>query len=145
MAKYPTEPLDKTEHRSHYRWLAVVLLAVTVIGVVVLFAHNWLSERSVTNFDECREAGGSILESYPEQCLIGGLTYVNESQADNSGDYIGMTEEQALAKAESEQKIARVVSREGVSIPVTMDYVEGRLNLTIKNGAVHRIDVESSR
>ena len=36
-----------------------------------------------------------------------------------------------------------VLERDGQSLPMTMDLVMGRLNLTIENGQVSRVDVET--
>ena len=133
-----------TKRRPSMWWMiAVVLFVGVAIAFVVVMRQN-AAQRAVANFQTCEAAGGIIAESYPEQCMIYGRTYVNEEQVvSSSGDYIGLSERDALDKAETEDKVARVVAREGKSLPVTMDFVEGRLNLTIQNSVVHRIHVES--
>lgn len=50
--------------------------------------------------------------------------------------------QEALNKAKTENKVAGVVERERENLPVTMDFMMGRLNLYIKNGAVYKVDVE---
>ena len=54
-----------------------------------------------------------------------------------------MSEQAAISRAESEGRAARVIERDGQSLPMTMDLVMGRLNLTIENGQVSRVDVET--
>lgn len=132
-----------TKRRPSMWWMiAVVLFVGVAIAFVVVMRQN-AAQKAVTNFQTCEAAGGIIAESYPEQCMIYGRTYVNEEQVvSSSGDYIGLSERQAFTKAEDEGRTVRVVAREGESLPVTMDFVDGRLNLTIQNGVVHRVGVE---
>lgn len=105
--------------------------------------------KNVQTYDQCEDAGGSIAESYPEQCIINGKTYVNNSTTSgnktDTGDttgYVGLSEKDALKKAASEKKAARVVVRNGEELPVTMDSSPGRLNLTVNNGIVEKVEVE---
>ncbi|GAA2519332.1 hypothetical protein [Pilimelia columellifera] len=48
----------------------------------------------------------------------------------------GMTLTQADAAARADDKIVRVVEVDGVSIPVTREYVENRINLELRDGKV---------
>jgi len=54
-----------------------------------------------------------------------------------------MSEQAAISRAEREGRVARVIERDGQSLPVPMDLIKGRLNLTIENGKVSRVDVET--
>ena len=106
----------------------------------------------VTDFESCKAAGGIILEMYPEQCRVYGASYINESQVSpgtpepgattNGDEYIGLSESDALAKAEEENIPARVVERDGEGLPITMDFVFGRLNFYVKDGNVYKVEVE---
>ena len=76
-------------------------------------------------------------------CVAPDKTFVNSggdngsvTNTDEPKGYVGLSEEDALAKAKSENKPARVVERNGEALPVTMDFVVGRLNLTVNNGKV---------
>ena len=53
--------------------------------------------------------------------------------------FIGLTEAEAGLQADRQHVPHRVVSRDGQSFPVTMDYSESRLNFTIANGRVIRV------
>ncbi|MGB4762287.1 MAG: hypothetical protein WBP12_02920 [Candidatus Saccharimonas sp.] len=111
--------------------------------MVVVALVVWKQFPKATTFQECKDAGGAVMESYPEQCAIGGKTFVNEAQ--NIGDadaYVGLAETAALEKATKESKQARVVERDGESLPADMSFMPGRLNLYVKQGAVYKVRVE---
>jgi hypothetical protein len=64
----------------------------------------------------------------------------------NEADYdflMGLTEAEALAQAEANNIPARVVARDDQLFPVTSDLQHGRANLTITDGIVTKVDVES--
>lgn len=117
----------------------VLVLTLAIIGLLCLILS--IVNRQVTTYDQCKNAGGTIGESYPEQCFFKGQSFVNNHATDNIG-YVGMTEQAALSKAHDENIPARVVERDGKSLPVTMDYVPGRLNFHIKDNTVYDLDVE---
>lgn len=50
--------------------------------------------------------------------------------------YVGLTEEDAIAKAEQAGRRCRVVRRDDQSLPATRDYRPNRLNFTVKDGKV---------
>lgn len=138
--------LSTTKKRRLY--VALAVLVVLFIGGVVLaalFLRERPADTTISNFQQCKDAGGSIAESYPEQCMIDGKTFVNDEQASvgTGEEYVGMTEQEALGKAESEDIPARVVERDGESLPVTMDLMHGRLNFFVRDGEVFRVNVES--
>lgn len=120
---------------------AIAVLCLAAAGLVILVVT--ITNKQVSTFDECRNAGGTIGESYPEQCFFRGQAFVNNHATDDIS-YVGMTEAAALSQAKETNVPARIVERDGESLPVTMDYVEGRLNLYVKNGIVYRLTVEGS-
>lgn len=124
-------------------WILLVISCV-VAAVVIVTVLLWKPSKYVNSFQSCKDAGGAILESYPEQCLLNGRTFTNDAQSvDNQpDDYVGLTEQDALVKADTENKSARVVDRDGESLPVTMDYMPGRLNLSVKDSKVYKVQVE---
>jgi hypothetical protein len=119
----------------------VALVIVTVIGVVTLIQRQ---NNKIDNFQSCKDAGGAIAESYPEQCFFDGKSFTNPDQSlDNSTEpYIGLAEQAALDEARRNNKIARVVERDGESLAVTMDFMPGRLNLYFRDGKVYKVQVE---
>lgn len=136
----------KREPTSTYNtiWTIAAVAVVTAVVAGVLLWQPW-ADKNISDFQSCKNAGGAILESYPEQCTLDGKTFTNEAQSVNSSDaYIGLTEQAALDKAKSDNKTARVVERDGESLPVTMDFMPGRLNLHIKEGEVYKVQVEGS-
>ena len=144
MTKNQTERSRTAWHRT----IAAICVAVGII-VVALVVINIAPGKNVTSYQECKDARGAIAESDPRQCTVNGKTYVQGSTDGGSktdtGEphaYVGLSEEDALNKAKSENKPARVVSRNGEELPVTMDFVKGRLNLTVNNGKVEKVEVE---
>lgn len=124
-------------------WILSVVCLLAVITIGVLLYNQSTIKVEVDGFESCKHAGGSVAESYPEQCFYDGESYVNEKQASSpAGDYVGLTEQEALDKARGENKQARVVMRDGESLPVTMDLRPGRLNLTITDGEVESVSIE---
>lgn len=62
----------------------------------------------------------------------------------DSVPYVGLTVVEAEKKAAAVGVPFRVVMENGTSLPVTMDYVVGRINAEVVNGIVQRITVEGS-
>lgn len=125
-------------------WIAAVIGFAAIIAGAAVVARSQSQQVAVADFASCKEAGGTIAESYPEQCMIDGRSFTNESQvAQQPDDLIGLTEEQAFAAVERGGNVARVVMRDGKSLPVTMDHAPGRHNFSIVDGIVSRVSVET--
>ena len=60
----------------------------------------------------------------------------NSKQGTDMSDYVGLTEEAAIAKAEKEGRRCRTIKRDGQSFPMTRDYRPDRVNLTVESGKV---------
>lgn len=142
-----TSTTNQSKASAHQ--VVVTILSVVIVLLLILSITMWFSRPrsatvvTVTNFDQCKDAGGALLESYPEQCLINGTTFVNsKQQVSPQESYVGMTEEDALAKAAHDKTSARVVQRDGKSLPMTMDFVQGRHNFTITDGKVTSVEIE---
>ena len=104
---------DKQNTKPPY-WVIVVLVLFGA-GVVWLFAS------------------GLDLMPYNDQ---NDTEETEEVEGDAEVEYIGMSEEEALEQAEEDGEVARVVSRDGEDLPVTMDFMPDRLNFTIEEGVV---------
>lgn len=135
---------NKRKQMSQYWILVAVAVLAAVIAGIILWKPG--ANKTIDNFQTCKDAGGAILESYPEQCLLNGKTFTNTTQStgSNTDAYIGLAEQAALDKAKSDNKTARVVERDSESLPVTMDYMPGRYNLYVKDGKVYKVQVEGS-
>lgn len=126
------------------KWAAVTLgvVAVVIIAAGIIAAAR--PPKEANNFDECVEAGGARMESYPERCSYNGRTFVNEAQIlPKETGYVGMKEDEALLLAGENKVPARVVERDGESLPVTMDFVPGRHNFHVRDGIVYKVDIEN--
>lgn len=134
------------ERSVSVRRAAIVLGVMAGMLAIAVGLALRMPKEEVRDFDDCKAARGVIMESYPEQCRIRGATYINEAQQAKDptfgNDYIGMMEDEALGFAEQQDVPARVVEREGEALPVTMDFVLGRHNLYIRDGAVYRVEIE---
>jgi hypothetical protein len=59
---------------QHRKWpILVVLFGGLLLVAIFIFSQG----RSINTFQECKDAGQPILESYPEQCIFQGRTYTN--------------------------------------------------------------------
>jgi len=125
-------------------WRVIIVLVALAVIVCVAMALLLKKPANVANFGECEKAGGTILTTYPEQCSIGGKTFTNTTSqhGDKGQAYVGLTESVALEKASAANIPARIVERDGKPLPVTMDYVLGRLNFYVKEGKVYKVNVE---
>ena len=119
---------------------ALASLILLVVGLIVFLQTQ--NSPKVYDFQTCKNAGGAILESYPEKCLLGGKSFVNESSASKENDYIGLSEQAAMDKAKNAGLPHRVVERDSQWLAVTMDYVIGRLNFHVRDGRVYRVEIE---
>jgi len=70
---------------------------------------------------------------------------VNENaQTETSeSDYVGMSVDEAEAKAESDETMFRVVVKDGEPQPTTRDFQEGRINAVVENNVVIGYSVET--
>lgn len=132
------------------KWIALILVVTAtliVVSGVVLFLRQDRATADVHDFESCVAAGNPVMESYPEQCAANGTTYTNETQqaqmpVDETSAYIGLSEEEALEKADQSNTPARVVQRDEEALPVTMDFVLGRYNFYVRDGVVYMVEVE---
>lgn len=58
------------------------------------------------------------------------------------GGYLGLSENVALSTAQANGCPARTVERDGVGLPITFDFVPGRLNFIVNGGVVTGVEVE---
>ena len=133
---------EKNRKPAVWLWVIVALCAAALVAAAA--ALLWNPGKDITSFQACKDAGGAIMESYPEQCTINGKSFTNDTQLldyDTSG-YIGLTEKVALDKAAAANKAARVVERDGKSLPVDASFSLGRLNFHVKDSKVVMVDVE---
>ena len=141
----------------------IVIIIILAITVGVLAGKE---TRIVTNFEECNAISGSVttektkIFSKKRVCEINGERFyeermIEEDTNDDSGKvedmtpaeeaYIGLTEEEAVAKAESLNVPVRILERDGQFFPMTMDLVHGRVNLTINNNKVTAVQIEDAQ
>lgn len=76
-------------------------------------------------------------------------SYFIEGKADKKTipvieDFIGMNEKEAFALAKKHDIPFRIVERDDVSLPVTLDFRVGRMNAFIKKGKVISVNIEAN-
>lgn len=139
----PKQGPDSHKEKSVLGKIVTIVIIALVIALMVGIYTLVHDNKAISTFAECKDAGGVILENYPEQCRINDQTFVNEEQTvDATIGYVGLSEQEALDKAARENIVARVVERDDEVIPVTMDFVLGRYNLHIRDGKVYHVEVE---
>lgn len=143
--------------------IAVQAIVILLLGITVAILSGQ-APRVVTNFDQCAELfEGNVVETktwtrVERACDINGERFYqrdmnsttspqknqdNPSSKNNSGkSFVGLTEEEATTKANEDNTPIRVVERDGEPLPATMDLVDGRVNLYVKNGVVYKAIVE---
>lgn len=139
--------------RSSKRGPVLIICGVVLLALIGVAAWYVVASAKITNFNECRDAGGKIIDGSPDQCKIYGKAFSDteqdkttppeQSDKTQGQQYVGLTIEAANQKAEREGTPHRVVKRDGVSLPMTMDLVGGRLNFTVADGIVTAVEVES--
>ncbi|MFZ1360540.1 MAG: hypothetical protein WAS27_00705 [Candidatus Saccharimonadales bacterium] len=102
------------------QWLTVVLVVVVMVIVAAIVMMPKSTPDATVNIERDDPASAEV-------------------KRDN---YMGLTEEVALEKARLANIPARVVERDSQPLPMRMDFREGRLNMTVQDGKVTRVDVE---
>lgn len=70
---------------------------------------------------------------------------VTQAEAEAVGTaYVGLTEEEALAQAEVDEREFRVGERDGEQFALIENYVLGRVTATVTDGVVTEVTVEAS-
>ena len=118
---------DDKQNKST-KWIIVLIVVLVLVGLTSIFvAQYWSNDESAENdSSQVDEPAGEPADE----------------PNDDTEQYVGLTEEEALALAEDNNTTARVVERDGESLPVTMDLRPGRLNLVIEDGKVASVTVE---
>ena len=108
------------------------ILIVTLLVTLVACAKEVPPERVVEPQDVTHEVNS-------EKPRAGKEAPVKES---SEFTYIGLTLDQAQAATGKRNDRFRVVKRDGVDLPVTFDFVYGRINAEIVDGLVVGFSVE---
>lgn len=140
--------VNKKSHSRTLPKVGILLVLISLIAIVAIAAMFVLKPKTTVNsFEECKNSGGAILESYPEQCVLDKQSYTNDSQmVDTDTDkYIGLSEQAAIDKARANNKPVRVVERDGEALVVTADFSPDRLNLYVRDGFVYRVQIEGDQ
>lgn len=93
--------------------------------------------------DRDEDGVGDVCDSCPDDptVMTGGPCGTVPTTCAPSG-YVGLAENRALSIAQGNGCPARTVVRDGEALPVTQDFVPGRLNFTVNGGVVTSVAVE---
>lgn len=161
--------MDKNAKKKNVKSNKVnVIIAIQIVIIVILaVAVGVLAGQKpviITNFEECDALRESITTRNTNSnggkrvCKINGERFYEEGMIEEDANnesagslssaeeaYMGLTEEEAVAKAESLNVPVRILERDGQFFPMTMDLVHGRVNLTINNNKVTAVQIEDAQ
>lgn len=147
---------SKHSRAAKTNWYIVAIVCLSAMVVVLVALLLLRPPTVVSTYEQCQKARGSMMiMTYPGQCTIGGQSFTDPTQSvpdeqlqdpeapqDDSAEYIGLTEADALAKAEAANVPAQVVEREGVDLGTRTDFVFNRHDLYVKDGKVYKVEIE---
>jgi hypothetical protein len=142
-AEYETpEPLAGTVDGPAGQVIAT--LKVKVVEALD-FALNWLSGLPSTRFTEFLSGALLLVRRTllpdPDLSQDTGGPGATEPATELPEGLVGLSEAAAVDAAESGGWVTRVVARDGVYFPVTLDYSTSRVNLTLVGGIVTSVSV----
>lgn len=79
-----------------------------------------------------------LLNIYNQNNIPGGYSSKQDECKNVKSSYVGLSEKDAINKANNENRIYRVIMRDDDSFPVTTDYLPDRLNFVINNNLVKK-------
>lgn len=125
----------------------LVIGALIVITLIVLVANRRDQQQTpIASFQECKEANGQIAPEKPYECTINNQTYVDPSSAQvpvsSPDDYIGLSEQEAVDKANKKNIPNRVIERDGQTLMETEKLIPGRISFYVRDGKVYKVDID---
>ncbi len=102
--------LSKNQKGFSIGQVLLVVLVLGLIGGVGYYVYQRQNKPNITTFEECKDAGNPIMESYPEQCSADGKTFTNTAQKvlvedDSSTEESSKPEQKFLEIKEIDAKI----------------------------------------
>jgi hypothetical protein len=102
------------------RGFEIVQLGITIVVLGLIFGagyYVWAKQeaqgdgkpQSINSFEECKDAGYPIMESYPEQCAANGKTFVNDTQQSDQKKEFPVSLPADLPAKEKELIMKRIV------------------------------------
>lgn len=102
-----------------YITIGVIIVSLLIGGFIYSQQEDGASQKQPATQDECK----TIEEK--EVC---------------AKDYVGLSETEAVSKAEEKEIASRVIERDGKGLLVNSDRNENRLNFTVENGIVTKVE-----
>lgn len=121
---------------SKNKLIAIISIIILLLGLgVTFFVVNKDDEedkKTVTNYQECVDATGTILESYPEQCVYENATYTRK-----------LTDEEKQALEDAKENIATGKMNQDVTLKDrTINITSITRNYDYKNSGGNSVAIE---
>lgn len=80
---------------------------------------------------------GIVVAAQTDAEMVGGSSGIEPGEQNRESlSFIGLTVDEARARAEGQERAWRVIREDGVDLVITMEYSEDRLNFTVEDGVV---------
>lgn len=126
-----------------------ILAFCILLGLVAsFFLYKNLSDKSVTDFESCKNRGYPILETFPEQCKTpDGRTFRNDAQSIDPQPVATSTPGSTVGIEETDVKIYTISRNQVISSPLTINgearlwYFEGSFPVELIDGNGKRLAI----
>lgn len=124
---------------------------IVLIGAYFLMSSDKTNENTVNESMVVCDENGNRYSSSADAEAAGlsqaqyGATYCPEYVAAKTGDYTGLSVEQAEEIAQARGEQFRVVEIDGELQPTTRDFQEGRINAVVEAGVITSYTIESTQ
>ncbi len=120
---------------SSKRKTTYVILAVLLLVSLVFFAWSLFSDASSDGAENTDPATDFVPIDPPDE-----QDDVSQEGYERDSAYEGLTEAEAVTKADEADVTYRIAVRDGEHFPLTMDYNPERINFTVEDGVVTRAE-----
>lgn len=123
--------------KNSKKLLIVIAGTMVVIGLLVF---NRIAQAPATNDNAPTQSGNAQSPTITPEPTLPDDLQPPANASEIAGEYIGLSEAEATAKADQNNLTYRVIARDDETIPITMDYRPDRMNFTVQNGQVTKVD-----
>lgn len=124
--------MSKPISTNAYRYISVALAALVIVLAAALIRTNSSDDK-----------GNSTSGSPNQNEDTGPAEDADNPEASEEylNSYNGMSENDAVIRAEADNYTVRIIGRDGELFPVTMDYSTSRINFVIEKGVVTQASI----
>lgn len=129
----------KTRAASKVKILLSITGVLLFAGVLLVFVLQ-KPDRDDPDNTQSNDSQPSLIAPTPDTAPLPADLQPPANASEIAEGYIGLSEAEAVAKATQDNKTSRVVARDEETIPITLDYSPSRLNFSLQNGLVTKVD-----